>query len=276
MAKADGNDQKLNIRKCSFEPENYLIEIDSMRGDGTKEKYLKVQYRILWFNIYCAENGIFGFIDTSDVKYHSETGMYLAWATICMDGCNVAKAVAALPYTAENASSVVMSVTTKAIGRALANCGFGTAMCALEDGDDGQPCDSGIPVQKTAPVLNDIDLSIQNDEDFLNGLNEKDAPPEQISFNISDKTSTPVKKAFRQTTLQTNPQNKQTSVKLPVTLEEARAVVIDSGSYQGKTLGELAVINFKFIEFYATKYNAARRPDLKKGAEIILAEYNAS
>lgn len=59
---------------------------------------------------------------------------------------------------------------------------------------------------------------------------------------------------------------------LNMTLEEARAVVLEIGSMKGKTFGEMMAIKPSYVEFYAgDKFNNPEYPHYKKAAQILLA-----
>ena len=113
-----------------FEPKEKLTQIVGMNGE--LQSYLEVKYRIEWFNQYCAENDIKGVIDESDIKYLEQVKMFVATRKIYMDDKLVATGIGGKMVDGDITSMnmIIQSAATIAKGRALANCGFGTAMCA--------------------------------------------------------------------------------------------------------------------------------------------------
>ena len=148
-------------RKCGFVPQDHMITI---QGNYGPEWYLKVQQRVLWFNIYCEEKGIKGFIDESEQGFFTFPPnpapgqvtylFYIATVSIFMDNEVVAKSTVTMPVDFANEANFyngMKTAMTQAKGRALANCGFGTAGASTEDGL-GEPCDAGVPVPQNMVV----------------------------------------------------------------------------------------------------------------------------
>lgn len=234
--KNNSNKAEFSVRKCSFNPSDYCIEIDSMRGDDSKQMYLEVKFRVLWFLTYCAENGLTGVIDESRIVYIPETKMFQATATVSINGEVVGTGIAGKSYVYDDdrcSQTVIQDVATTAKGRALANAGFGTAMCAFEDGEP-TPCDAGI-------------------QRFKNPL-------------IPEKKETEIKPVTEKRT--TN----ESDNTIPKTIEEARAVTLHSGQYQGRTIGELAALDLNYVKFLASKYSVPSHPEYPAAAKILLAE----
>lgn len=260
----DNNDIKTNeqrilipiARKCSFKPEDHMIQIDSMNGDGSKRNYLQVVHRVLWFNIYCEEHELNGYINDSDVIYNEALKMIIATCSIYINGQLIAKASGGQAVNDNNCDTVIQTATTIAKGRALANAGFGTAMGAHED-VEGNPCDAGID---------------SNEKQQKNDIHEQDNNPEPDLTNsalseTSNKQSNAVSKQAG------NNRRPSAAPSIPKTVLEARAIMLTSGKYKGKTLGEIAAIDINYLEFYAFKYSG-KHPELIEGSKLILNELN--
>ena len=226
------NNETQITRECAFKPQDHFIKIKSLVDEGRDENYLEVKYRIIWFNQYCMENGIKGVIDDSGYEYNPETKMYTAVCTIYMDGEIIAKAAAGQQYDGTNGNTVIQSVTTAAKGRALANAGFGTAMCG-EDDEEQTPCEAGMP-------------------------------------DKSDQTKRPEKKPARAAKASANQTPQHNTVPLPTSLDEAQAFVATTGQFNGRPMGEIYAIQPDYIKFCANKMNETRHPGMVAAARIIV------
>lgn len=243
MSEKKDNAIIVNVRECKgFNPQEHLIRIESL-SSGKEELYLEVKFRVLWFLKYCDENNIFGYIDETDIIYIPEAKIFQATATVYMDGKIVAKGIAGKPFSFDDSNSsktVIQDIATAAKGRALANAGFGTAMCAYEDSED-VPCESGIKVISN-PLI-----------------------PQQNNTQVTttQKTGADTEKSV----------NSEFSPKknIPSTIEEARMIKMSSGQHKGLTFGEIAAIDINFLRWIAENYNVPSHPEYPAAAKIILS-----
>ena len=225
------------IRQCSFDPTSRLIDIT--QTDGTIAKYLMVQDRVLWFHKYCEENGLFGTIDDSNIEFIEGIKMFKATCLVIIDGEIIGKSVGSCILKDDTEKAIELAATS-AKGRALANAGFGTAMC-YQDDPETIPCDAGVKASK------------ENNSDEVDDM-----------FKIPDSGDSSAKS---QETANSN----NSELKMPTTLEEAQKIVLDLPNHHGKTLGEVAALDFQYLKFLAEKYNPRKHPEYKEGAKIILA-----
>ncbi len=228
------------IRKCSFRPEDYLVTI--VQNDGSNAKYLLVQDRVLWFQMYCAENGVKGLIDDSNIEYIPQLKMFRATCIITMNGEIVGKSSGSCVY-AEDKLKALECAATSAKGRALANAGFGTAMCYQDDPDVGQDnqCDAGVKMPDRWE--NQSDVSDEGQDNPM--MSEQPLIPAAMA--TQDKI-------------------------LPSTLAEAQGIILEikNSPYNGKTLGEINALNSGYIRWLAESYNPRKHPEYKEGAKIIM------
>lgn len=227
-----------------FDPKTKVTQITGMNGEP--QSYLEVKYRVEWFNQYCAENDIKGVIDESDIKYLEQIKMLVATCKVYMDDELVATGIGGKMVDGDISSMnmIIQSAATIAKGRALANCGFGTAMCAnSENGEnpDILPCDAGITINTdNNPLINNSAVTKTNEE-------KQEIPK-----------------------IESKPQSKakaEKSVYVPKNLTEAQALILSIGKYKGKSLGEVAAIDKQYIEFMANKCSY---PAIVAGCKIIL------
>lgn len=135
---------------------------------------------------------------------------------------------------------IIQSAATIAKGRALANCGFGTAMCANNESGENPdilPCDAGITINTdNNPLINNSAVTKTNEEKQKISKTESKAKAEK-------------------------------TVNVPKNLTEAQALILSIGKYKGKSLGEVAAIDKPYIDFMANKCSY---PDIVAGCKIIL------
>lgn len=155
-------------RTASYNPGPDMIEIESLRNDGSKQLYLEIKYRIQWFNVWCEENRVDGTIDESDISILGEgpSALVLARSTVYLRGAVAGKSAAAVPLHEPDGSVnrfAVQLAGTYATGRALAKAGFGTANAgsASEYGRE-ETCDAGIPTWR-----NPVQYQTDPDNDMI-------------------------------------------------------------------------------------------------------------
>ena len=221
---------------AGFNPAEKMINIISLQGEP--QKYLEVKWRIEWFLRYCDEYAIDGCIREEKYAYIEAANTFVATSEILMDGKVVATATASKPYIPGTGSpTILQEIFTAATGRALKNLGFGNTSCGVEEAED-IPCDAGIPT-----------IDMRENPLFANIL-----PKEPAS------SATPTKET-----------EKANNAK-PLTLEEAKAVVLEIGSHKGKSMGELFATKPEMIEFYANKFENAKYDIYKRAAQVILGD----
>lgn len=247
--KAERTEKESLVRKCSFNPAEHFIQIASARGDGSVQDYLEVKYRVLWFQIYCEENGIKGFIDDSEVSIMPGLNLVRAVCSIYMNGELVAKAAGGQMADESNGNTVIQTATTIAKGRALANAGFGTAMCAFEDNEE-TPCETGVDTNKTVPT-----------EPYSNN-----------PLIVSNRSNQPESSKISTQKDSVSDKETKTAMSTPTTVKEALKMVFSFGNYKGRTMGEVNALDPQYIVFVANKLK--RHPEFTTGAQLILASQN--
>lgn len=246
-----------NIRACSFDPAKHLIDITTY--DNKPAKYLEVKNRLLWFLTYCEEHDIVPYIDESEIQYDPSLGMFTAVCSIYMDGKLAAKAAAGRLLDQMNGNTVVQSVATTAKGRALANLGFGTALCGSED-DEETPADAPIPNPNG-------DVPNMYTNPLLGRINNG-----QMDSNNSVQTQNSVPSSNTRKTVSDNTNELQP---IPKTLEEAFALKLEGGKYANKTMSEVNVLNPGYCRWAAANPGRCSKA-VYSAAKIILENGRAS
>lgn len=255
-------------RKCkNYNPGERMVKLTYNRSDGTSEEqmYLQVKDRLEWFNAYCEENGLKGYVDDSDVQIVPLGNAFFAvsTATVFINGEVVGKSSGGRPITGNYADdvAVIQSAATTAKGRALANAGFTIAGgTVVSEDDDEFPVDSGVRV---VTVANGRAQSAPAETAAA-----AKAPAGTAASAKPDKA--PAAAGTQTGTTETAPRPVPTPVRDgPMTLEEARKVVIPSGKYGGQTMGELLGSDPSAVKFYAFKYNG-KNETLRIAAKTLL------
>lgn len=271
MNKENTNVQTEVRAVAGYDPSKLTIAIQD--GSGTVSAYLEVKHRKDWFLRWCHQNNYCGLLDDSEITYNPASKMVEGKATVYVDGKVIGKSAACKPYDPDrpenNSATVFQDVGTLAMGRALANAGFGTVNCILDEGD-------------TSSVLSDAPVVMQPSSACASMRRNQGNP----MFDILDAPSggnqvSPAPKPVAQApaTFQAPVSKKDTPRParfgraldiVPVsTVEEARQAIMPFGSHKGKTLGEIfATVSRKAIVYYA---NCGNRPFDNDGYKNLTA-----
>jgi len=276
-----------------YDPSQNLIKLRDYQG--RESLYLEVKHRKDWFLRWCYANGKIGMLDDSEIVYNPISKMVEGKATVYIDGQIMARSAASKPYDPENMSNfsrtVFQDVGTIAIGRALANAGFGTVNCCLEDGDTlttladapvAPPSSVSSPSAPSAssvasPATKPAPQQANPENHPLMQLLRQPQQPSATNQNANTRTVSPTPNAggtaekqtkedpadsssqtalkTASTTARTTPGfKKNPDIPLPKTVEEAKQAIMPIGSFRGKTLGEMLVQNVNQIAYYAGRY----------------------
>lgn len=254
-------------RVDGFDPKQYLrIYADEKTGEA--QYYLDVKFRKLWFRLKNPNGKIIKkIVQLTDKVATVEARVYLdakdpednfiasAFAQRSLDGG---------PFGAK----YVELAETAAVGRALADAGFGVQFCDVAEPDDPAIVDAGIP----APVKNPSPVS---------DAAEDDAPTTAVGA-VSGTTApapvtAPAVAAAPAAGLTTPPAPAYTSdtpierILELMTVEEAKAVKVDfkAGAHKDKTLAQIAFESPKDLQWLAESYKG-RNNLIKAGAQKLL------
>lgn len=235
-------------------PKDKMISIKDYSGQ--QSLYLEVKFRKEWFLRWCAQHGHEGVLDDSDIRFNPECRLVEGKATVSVDGKIIGKSAACKPYDVSlgNCSpTVFQDVGTIALGRALANAGFGTVNGFLDDGDTCTLADAPVatPTQTpgAAPVSNNPMIQMANT------AAAQQTPP--------------------QNQRQSQRQSRKASDIAPVSsAEEARQAVMPIGVNKGKTLGEIYEAKKEAIVYFArrgeNKFDKPGYENLTQACAMIL------
>lgn len=251
-----------------FDPSK-LLRIIPDEKTGEAQYYLDVKFRKLWFRLMHPKGKIAKkIIQLTDSMAAIEARVYLdvndpedhfvasAFAQRAVDGSPLG-------------SKFLEMAETAAVGRALADAGFGVQFCDVTEGSDPAIVDAGVK----APVAN-AGASEDTVAETL-AATEASAPEAEPSAPAPTPTSglvTPPAPTYTRN-------SDVDTIYAAMTVEEAKAVVVDfkTGALTGKTLAQIAFESPKDLRWLIESYKGNNNL-LKAGAKKLLdaAENKAS
>ena len=259
-----------------FHPKSLMRTIE--KENQKNQSYLDVQYRKLWFRLKHEQGKITKKIVTFTEQFAIvEARVYLDRNDL--EDNYISNAFAQRHFTKDNefGKKYLESAETAAIGRALADAGFGGQFCDMEGELDLLQVDAGIVVENTKmptdkktkskettnsiskkePIDQGITTNKNTDESYKTSLNitmETPIAPEiPKPRKISYTESTPIEEICKE-----------------MTLEEAKEMIIKIGFHKGKTMGAAAQEKPDSLKWYIDQYKG---PDniLRASARILLS-----
>lgn len=297
--------QESKLRDCDYDPAKDIIGLPDKDGNPT-DAYLNVQYRVHWFNQWLDKVRLTGCIDGSDIRYDPIAKMFVATARVYIDDELVAVSSAARPFDPDTAITEppVLMVATAAVGRALANAGFGITSNGMDDGRKGNevPCDAGVKVapSEVGPEVRPVYQKVYEGAGMPRtpSLPPRETPADQPVAPTRKKPgrkpkavqeaaeASPVTTITEQTAREPSEvpvEDKEpvcqadgiTAGLPPMPREEALRFVMPVGENKGKTLGEiLGMANGpRSLHFYASdKFTNPKYVDLARAAKAVIAD----
>lgn len=240
-----------------FDPAAFLRKLQSEAGE--EQLYLDVKYRKLWFRLKYPLGKIAKRIIKLENDYAIiESRIYLDRND--PEDSYISCAMAQRWRTEDDAygKKYVESAETAAVGRALADAGFGIQFAEPGEEHDPNPVDAPVTVSKT----NENDLSPEEDEP----LPEEPVPQKKkVSGEVgSEKSSL---KGSKKEELSEHMSVEELTKKM--TLDDAKAYIIPMGFYKGKTIGELCLEKPSALTWYIDSYGGKNNL-LRAAAKVLL------
>ncbi|GCB28448.1 hypothetical protein DW773_09225 [Firmicutes bacterium AM29-6AC] len=234
-----------------FEPAAFLRRLAGENGE--EQFYLDVKYRKLWFRLLHPEGKITKRIIRLENDFAIiESKVYLHRND--PEDAYVSCAFAQRWRKDEDAYGLkyVETAETAAVGRALADAGFG-----IQFSEPGEERDTSlVDAPVTIPEAASASIPDEADEEL----------PEEKTI---EKENT-VQKATRAKGKEPDESMSVEELMRVMSLKEAKNYVIPIGAYKGKTLGELCVEKPGAINWYVDSYNGNKNM-LRAAAKILLA-----
>lgn len=240
-----------------FDPAAFLRKLQGEAGE--EQLYLDVKYRKLWFRLKYPLGKITKRIIKLENDYAIiESRVYLDRND--PEDSYISCAMAQRWRTEDDAygKKYVESAETAAVGRALADAGFGIQFSEPGEERDPNPVDAPVTVPKTSenylPPEDDDPLPEQPAPQMkkANGgaRNEKSRSKDSKKEELSEDMS--VDELMKK-----------------MTLDDAKAYVIPIGVYKGKTIGELCLEKPNAMTWYVESYGGKNNL-LRAAAKILL------
>lgn len=251
-------------RVDGFDPKEYLRAYSNEKT-GEAQLYLDVKYRKLWFRLKHPMGKIAKkVIQLTDKAAIIEAKIYLDMND--PEDHFVASALAQRYFdNSPFGPKYVEMAETAAVGRALADAGFGVQFCDVTEPDDPAVVDAGVP----AHVQNAAETPVSD--------SEEEAPAAPGAMTAPAAGAVAAAPAASAAGLVAPPAPAYTSdtpvekILEVMTLEEAKAVVVDfkGGAYKDKTLAQVAFESPKDLKWLAESYKG-RNNLIKAGAQKLL------
>lgn len=236
-----------NLNKVEgFDPAAFLRRLTGENGE--EQFYLDVKYRKLWFRLKYPT----GKITKRIVKLENEFA--IIESKVYLDRNDPADAYVscamAQRWRKDDDSygmKYVETAETAAVGRALADAGFGIQFAEPGEDQDMNPVDA--PITMPEGVMDDGDEELPDETPKTAEKKEKKA---------SGKKKTELDESMSVEKLMEI-----------MTLDEAKNVVIPFGSNSGKTMGQICIDSPKSINWYVDSYRG-KNNILRAAAQLLL------
>ena len=224
-----------------FNPADFVR--NTVGEEGESDLYLDVKYRLLWFRLRCPN----GKIDPELV--HLDEKSAVVCCKVYADKADPADQFIGKAYsqrfpTEERFGDRFLEIAeTVAKGRALADAGYGTQFC--------------MNGETLASIIADAPIKMPPDEDAGPPVSQ---PPQQMQ---------PQTPAQQPKAAAPEPPKTVDEYMRVMTIEQAKAVKVDFGRFNGWTLGDIAMKNPGDLAWYVKNYSGHNLA-LKAGATKLL------
>ena len=238
-----------------FDPSAFLRKL--VGENGEEQFYLDVKYRKLWFRLMHPE----GKITKRIVKLENdfaiiESKVYLHRNDPVDAYISCAFAQRWRKDDDSYGLKYVETAETAAVGRALADAGFGIQFSEPGEDQDSSLVDAPVTIPDGTTAAHVIQDEI--DEELPEGMLESDAKEQKEPLNNNKKG----KKLDESMSVE--------ELLKVMSLNDAKNYVIPIGAFKGKTLGELCLEKPSALSWYIDSYNGNKNM-LRAGAKILLA-----
>lgn len=251
-----------------FEPKDYLRKEVSEEGVSF---YLDTKYRLLWFRLKYDNGKIVKIPKALNKEYATFEVRIYADKNDAEDNF-LANGFASRYKDDTNEKfglNFVESAETAALGRALKDAGFGTQFCDIALPNDQTIVDAGVHIsfdlgndEITTPE--DADGSTVENAGVVSANTEEDAT--SVTANATVKVE---EKAVTEEKVELNKNMPIEELVKKMTLDYAKAIVVEVGYDKGKTLGSIMQTKPRSIVFHSTY---EKNNNLVKAGALFLIE----
>lgn len=250
-----------------FEPKDYLRKEVSEEGVSF---YLDTKYRLLWFRLKYDNGKIVKIPKALNKEYATFEVRIYADKNDAEDNF-LANGFASRYKDDSNEKfglNFVESAETAALGRALKDAGFGTQFCDIALPNDQTIVDAGVHI--SFDLAGDEITPVG--EESGSGVEENDTSVPAVSnsgtgtANVSNETKP---KAEPEPVVELNKDMTVEELLGKMTVDFAKAIVVDYGIDKGKTLGRLAAERPQGVQYHASQ---AKNNLIRAGAIYLLEQ----
>ena len=251
-----------------FEPKDYLRKEVSEEGVSF---YLDTKYRLLWFRLKYDNGKIVKIPKALNKEYATFEVRIYADKNDAEDNF-LANGFASRYKDDTNEKfglNFVESAETAALGRALKDAGFGTQFCDIALPNDQTIVDAGVHISFD---LGNDEITNPEDVDGSTAENNGAASVNTEENATSATTNAAVKAEEKPATEEKIELNKDMPVEEllnKMTIDYAKAIVVDYGIDKGKTLGRLAAERPQGVQYHASQ---AKNNLIRAGAMYLLEQ----
>ena len=251
-----------------FEPKNYLRKEENEEGVSF---YLDTKYRLLWFRLKYENGKIVKIPKVLNREYATFEVRIYADRNDAEDNF-LANGFASRYKDDGNEKfglNFVESAETAALGRALKDAGFGTQFCDIALPNDQTIVDAGVHIsfdlandEVTSPVE-------ENGTDITpNGTSSSGLTEDETANATSNVKSVP-KVEQKEEKIELSKDMTVEELLGKMTVDYAKAIVVDYGIDKGKTLGRLAAERPQGVQYHASQ---AKNNLIRAGAIYLLEQ----
>lgn len=240
-----------------FNPSAFLRKIQGENGE--EQQYLDVKYRKLWFRLKYPN----GKITKRIVKLDNDFAIIESKVYLDRNDAEESYISCAMAQRWRSDDDIygkkyVETAETAAVGRALADAGFGIQFSEPGEDRDNNPVDAPVSIRHNEGLKSsDVEGNSYTSEE-KNVSNSKD-----VANNNKKALNTSSEKSKLSPTMEVE------ELMNIMSLDDAKNVVISTGYFKGKTLGQLCIEKPSSLDWYADKYKGNDNI-LKTGAIILL------
>ena len=268
-------------RVDGFDPSKFmrkLTEVDE-NGQPSERMYLEVAYRKLWFRLKHPEGAIRKFIrEVNDQFAIMEARVYLDRRD--PEESYIANAIVKRYFHPEDklGDKYLEIAETAAVGRALADAGFGIQFTDSSENPESGVVDSpiGVPYGMGVNTITGEVMHTPQTPAPAAANAAVNTAPNSVSMAAPMPQAQPVQSAT-----QAQPSVPAFTPEMPVeqilpmmTMQFAINYVVDCGHYKGKTLGQVAQETPQSLEWYVTSYRGKNNV-LRAAAKFLLDKASA-
>ena len=251
-----------------FDPSAFLRKLAGENGE--EQWYLDVKYRKLWFRLMYPE----GKITKRIVKLENDFAIIESKVYLNRNDPEDAFVSCAFAQRWRKDDDgyglkYVETAETAAVGRALADAGFGIQFSEPGEDRDNSLVDSPVTIPSASAAGSKTQSNTAGNP-TSDGTTNTTVPDEQDEELPETLPKPAASGGSKKESRKLDESMSEEELMKTMTLEDAKAYVIPVGAYKGKTLGELCIEKPGAVSWYVDSYRGKNNM-LRAGAKLLLA-----